>query len=187
MEFITSSLIGIGLAMDAFAVSLGIGSTPHAQNHSARFRLSFHFGFFQGLMTVLGWLAGSSIAQWISTFDHWVAFALLAYVGSNMIRSGFHPETATYLQNPSRGKILMMLCIATSLDAMAVGLSMAMIGTPIWMPAALIAIITFGLSAFGLQVGNGLGQRFGKRMEIIGGLILLFIGIRILIQHLFLA
>lgn len=185
LGMMTSFLVAIGLAMDAFAVSLGVGATPHAQNRRARFRLAFHFGLFQGLMPILGWLAGSTISQWISTFDHWLAFGLLAYVGGGMIRSGLNHDLETYLQNPSRGKILVMLCIATSLDAMAVGLSMAMIGASIWLPSAIIAIVTFTLSFFGLRAGGGLGQRFGKRMEIIGGLILLLIGARILVQHLF--
>ncbi len=184
MEFVSSVLIAIGLAMDAFAVSLGIGTGGQANNRRAKFRLAFHFGWFQMMMTVLGWLAGSTIAIFIGAFDHWVAMGLLGYVGVNMIRSGLNPDGDCYRADPSRGKTLMMLCVATSIDAMAVGLSMAMIGTPVIVPSIIIGVITLGLSAFGLMAGGRLGQKFGKRMEILGGVILIGIGIRVVVTHL---
>ncbi|MGE5223110.1 MAG: manganese efflux pump MntP family protein [Omnitrophica WOR_2 bacterium] len=183
MEILTSLFIAVGLAMDAFAVSLGIGTTGQADNGRAKFRLSFHFGFFQSAMTLLGWLAGSTIAGLINGFDHWVALALLAYVGLNMVRSGLHPDHETYPSDPSRGRILMMLCVATSLDALAVGLSMAMIRAPILLPSITIGIVTLGLSLGGLLMGNRLGELFGKRMEIAGGLLLVGIGLRIVFTH----
>src|SRR5512139_1470919 len=138
MEFLTSVLIGVGLAMDAFAVSLGIGTGRQADNRRAQFRLAFHFGWFQSMMTVLGWLAGSTIAGLINQFDHWVAMALLGYVGVNMIRSGLNLEQECYREDPSRGKTLIILCVATSIDAMAVGLSMAMLHTSVWIPSIII-------------------------------------------------
>ena len=127
MELTASFLIAIGLAMDAFAVSLGVAAAGKARDARARFRLAFHFGFFQMAMTVLGWLLGSTIANFINGFDHWIALALLGYVGFNMVRSGFDPDKEICQSNPSKGKTLMLLCVATSLDAMAVGLSMAML------------------------------------------------------------
>ena len=127
MELATSFMIALGLAMDAFAVSLGIGCAGQAQDGRAKFRLAFHFGVFQAGMTLLGWLAGTTIADWINGIDHWVALALLGYVGVNMIRSGFNHDCESYQTNPSKGKTLMMLCVATSLDAMAVVLSIAML------------------------------------------------------------
>ncbi len=184
LGFAASLFIAAGLAMDAFAVSLGVGATRKAVDARARFRLAFHFGIFQGFMPILGWLAGSTIARYIETFDHWIAFGLLAYVGVNMIRSGINPDMEIYKENPSKGKTLMMLCIATSIDAMAVGLSMAMIQVSVWAPAAIITVVTIALSAFGLAVGGKLGEKFGKRMEILGGLVLLGIGLRILYSHL---
>jgi putative Mn2+ efflux pump MntP len=184
MEFLTSVLIGIGLAMDAFAVSLGIGTGRQAENRRAKFRLAFHFGWFQMMMTVLGWLAGSTVAGLIAHFDHWVAMALLAYVGINMIRSGLNPDEDCYRSDPSRGKILFILSVATSIDAMAVGFSMAMLHTSVWIPAVIIGVVTFFLSGVGLLVGNRLGAKFGKRMEILGGLILIGIGLRVLATHL---
>lgn len=178
-------LTSIGLAMDAFAVSLGIGTTGQAQTSRPIFRLSFHFGFFQGLMTFLGWLAGNTIAPLISSVDHWIALGLLAFVGTRMIREGLSNEEETASKNdPSRGGTLMMLCIATSIDAMAVGLSMAMLDVNILNASLMIAGVTLGLSLFGLLVGGKLGLRFGKRMEILGGLILIGIGLRVVMTHL---
>lgn len=184
MEFATSFLIALGLAMDAFAVSLGIGCAGQAQDGRSKFRLAFHFGVFQAGMTLLGWLAGTTIADWINGIDHWVALALLGYVGVNMIRSGFNHDCETYQANPSKGKTLMMLCVATSLDAMAVGLSMAMLKTPVIFPSLVIGVVASALSVFGLFAGNKMGETFGKRMEILGGLILVGIGLRIVFTHL---
>jgi manganese efflux pump family protein len=184
MEFITTLLIAIGLAMDALAVSLCIGTTGQASEPRSRFRLAFHFGVFQAGMTLLGWLAGSTIVTLISGIDHWVAFGLLAYVGINMIRSGANPGGGCYQSDPSRGRTLLMLCVATSLDALAVGLSMAVLNTPVWVPALVIGIVAGGLSILGLLAGTTLGVKFGKRMEILGGIILVGIGLRVVITHL---
>ena len=133
------------------------------------------------MMTLLGWLAGSTIAGFISGVDHWVALGLLGYVGVNMVRSGFNQHGECYQENPSKGRTLMMLCVATSIDAMAVGLSMALVKTPVVYPSILIGVVTAGLSVFGLLAGTKLGETFGKRMEILGGLILICIGIRMVI------
>jgi putative Mn2+ efflux pump MntP len=183
MDYFGMVIIAIGLAMDAFAVSLGVGTNGAAKDKRSIFRLSFHFGLFQGLMTFLGWLAGSTISRWISQFDHWVAFTLLIIVGLNMIRSGLKADVESYPTNPSKGGLLVVLSVATSIDALAVGLSLALIDTPILQAALIIGIITLGLSIFGLKVGCKLGEKFGKRMEIIGGLILVGIGLRILATH----
>jgi putative Mn2+ efflux pump MntP len=184
MDLVPALFIAVGLAMDAFAVSLGIGTTRRAEDFRSRFRLAFHFGLFQALMTVLGWLAGSTISRYISAFDHWIALALLGYVGINMLRSGLSKDDDDNLSpNPSRGRTLMILCVATSLDAMAVGLGMALVETPIALPAVVIGVVTLGLSAFGLGVGGRLGAHFGKRMEVLGGLILIAIGLRIVYTH----
>jgi len=185
MEWYATLFVAVGLAMDAFAVSLGIGTSGSACSIRPVFRVSFHMGLFQGLMTFLGWLVGSSIASLIAAFDHWVAFVLLAFVGTRMILSGASKDTEEQKNDPSRGGTLMLVCIATSIDAMAVGLSLAMLRIDILPPSLVIGVVTLGLSLFGLLVGSRLGTRFGKRMEILGGLILNGIGIRILITHLF--
>ncbi len=183
MELAASFLIAVGLAMDAFAVSLGVGTAGTANTLRAKFRMAFHFGIFQCLITVLGWLMGSTIAGFISNFDHWVAMVLLGYVGINMIRSGLGSRPEKCLPDPSRGRTLIMLCVATSLDALAVGLSMAMIHAPVIVPSLIIGVVCLSLSGVGLFAGTHLGEKFGKRMEIVGGLILLGIGLEIVISH----
>jgi putative Mn2+ efflux pump MntP len=184
MDFASILLIAVGLAMDAFAVSLGIGTTGQAHTPRPIFRLSFHFGLFQFFMPILGWLAGSTIAALISQFDHWIALGLLAFVGGRMIRSGLDPNGESYRTDPSRGGTLIMLAIATSIDAFAVGLSLAMLQVEIIYPCVVIGIVTSGLSLAGLLAGHRLGAAFGKRMEIVGGIILIGIGLRVLITHL---
>jgi putative Mn2+ efflux pump MntP len=179
-------LTALGLAMDAFAVSLCVGTTPRGRSPRAIFRISFHSGLFQGLMTLLGWLAGSTIAPWINGWSHWLVLALLAWVGIRMIRDGLNPGESCVQQDPTRGGSLIMVCIATSLDAMAVGLSMAMLKVDVIFASAVIAIVALLLSLFGCLLGNKLGMHFGKRMEILGGLILNGIGLRVVISHLFL-
>lgn len=184
MAFVDILLIALSMAMDAFAVSLGIGTTRLAAAPRSIFRLSFHFGLFQFFMPVLGWLAGSSFAHLISSFDHWLAMGLLAFIGGRMIRSGLDADVATYVRDPSRGWNLVMLALATSIDALAVGLSLAMLQVSILYPSLVIGAVTASLSLLGLLVGHRLGQRFGKRMAVVGGVILVGIGLRILISHL---
>ncbi|MGD0265689.1 MAG: manganese efflux pump MntP family protein [Candidatus Methylomirabilota bacterium] len=184
MGFIETLMIAVGLAMDAFAVSLAAGTSGRAIGRRAAFRLSFHFGLFQFMMPVIGWFLGAAIAPQISSFDHWIAFALLVFVGVRMIRSGFDDRAETFATDPSRGLALVVLAIATSIDALAIGLSLAMLRIKIWYPSAVIGLVTSGLSLFGLRMGTRLGARFGKRMEIVGGAILTLIGLRTLLLHL---
>ncbi len=185
MGLVTNLLIAIGLAMDAFAVSLAAGTSRHSNNTRSRLRLSFHFGLFQAFMPVLGWLAGSSIDYLISNIDHWIAALLLAFVGGKMIREGFSEDPMAFPDDPSRGKNLVMLSVATSIDALAVGLSLAMLKVHIIAPAVIIGVVTFSLSLVGLLVGNYLGNKFGKVTQVLGGVILIGIGLRVLLTHLF--
>ncbi len=182
----TSILIAVGLAMDSFTVSLGIGTGRRSFDRRARFRLIYHFGLFQAAMTALGWFAGHTIVHYIRAVDHWLALGLLLYVGGNMIRSGLNPEAVSYHSDPSRGRLLILLSIATSIDAMAVGLSLAVLNEPWLVPVIIIGLVTWGLSGVGLLAGNQLGQKFGKNMEILGGSILILIGLRVVITHVFL-
>jgi len=184
MSLLTTLLIAFGLAMDAFAVSLGVGTGRQSDPIRARLRLAFHLGLFQALMPVLGWLAGTTIDRLISGIDHWIAVLLLAYVGGRMVRQGFSPHEDMYFEDPTRGKILVMLSVATSIDALAVGLSLAMLKVFIITPALTIGLVTFSLSLVGLFVGKILGIRFGKTMEVLGGVILIGIGLRVLLTHL---
>jgi putative Mn2+ efflux pump MntP len=185
MEFLTITLISIGLAMDALAVSLGIGTTGQIASLRGKIRLAAHFGIFQSGMTALGWLAGETIVHYVQNFDHWIAFGLLGYVGLNLIRSGFDKDGKAFEQDPSTGKILVMLSFATSIDAFAVGLSLAFLSVPVLLTVVMIGLVALLLSALGLLAGIRLGETFGKRMEILGGIILLGIGLRVLLTHLF--
>ena len=184
MDWITVVLIAVGLAMDAFAVSIAKGITVNRDRRRTGLLLAGFFGVFQMLMPLIGWAAGYTLRDIIMGVDHWIAFGLLAFVGGRMIRSGFDVEGETYAQDPSRGKTLVMLSIATSLDALAIGLSLALLKVTIWYPAAVIGVVTAGLSFLGLQLGKRLGEKFGKRMEVVGGAILVIIGLRILVSHL---
>ncbi len=185
MSFIEVIFISISMAMDAFAVCLGAGTMVETSGRRPRFRLAFHFGLFQFIMPVLGWLAGLTIVRYISAYDHWVAFVLLAFVGGRMVRSGLGKnEDEKSRADPSRGWTLVLLSIAVRIDALAVGFSLGMVDVTIWYPAVVIGIVTGLLSWLGLRLGDRLGKRFGKRMEVAGGIVLILIGIRILIMHL---
>ena len=135
-------------------------------------------------MTFLGWLGGSTIVHLIENFDHWIAFILLAWVGIRMIRESMSKKEEDDPCNPSRGKTLVMLSIATSIDALAVGLSLAMVDGSILVSSLVIGVTSLLLSLLGLLIGGKLGGKFGKRMELIGGLVLIGIGLRVLISHL---
>ncbi|HKZ43708.1 MAG TPA: manganese efflux pump MntP family protein [Anaerolineales bacterium] len=177
-------LIAISMAMDAFAVSLGIGADGQCEGIRPRFRLIFHFGLFQFLLPIAGWFAGLNLVRFIESFDHWVAFALLVFVGGRMIRSGFDGVNSSRSRDPSRGWTMLLLSVAVSIDALAVGFSLALIDVNIWYPAVIIGLVTGLLSLVGLKLGTILGRKFGKQMEIVGGLVLIFIGLRIVIGHL---
>jgi len=184
MSFPEILLIALSMAMDAFAVCLGAGTQGRTNGPRPTFRLAFHFGLFQFLMPILGWFAGITIVHYIAAFDHWIAFGLLAFVGARMIRSGFDGTGAARQADPSRGWTLVLLSIAVSIDALAIGLSLGLIGVTIWYPAVVIGVVTGLLAWLGLRLGNRLGEKFGKRMEIAGGIILVLLGIRIVLAHL---
>jgi putative Mn2+ efflux pump MntP len=183
LNFLEILLIALSMAMDAFAVCLGAGTLRQTTGERSTFRLSFHFGLFQFLMPVVGWLAGTTIERYIADYDHWIAFGLLAFVGIRMLRSGFDPNDEQQQNDISRGWTLVMLSVAVSIDALAIGLSLGLIGATIWYPAVVIGVVTGLVSWLGLQLGNKLSVKFGERMEIAGGIVLILIGIRILIAH----
>ena len=184
MSILEMILIAIGLAMDASAVSMTAAAAGFVNDNRAVFRLAFHFGFFQALMPFIGWLLGSTVVDYISMWDHWIAFILLAIVGSRMIYSGFFPDNDRLTVDPSKGWTLITLSIATSIDALAAGLSFSILHVNIWLPCLLIGVITAILSALSTRIGKTAGAWLGHRVEILGGLILLGIGFRILIIHL---
>ncbi len=184
MSLIEIFSIAIGLSMDAVAVALCAGASGFTTRLRPAFRIAFHFGFFQAVMPLLGWLAGSTVAPLIAGFDHWLAFLLLAFVAVRMFRSGLSGEAPDPSCDPTRGTTLIMLSLATSIDAMAVGFSLALLAAPILLPCLVIGLVTLCLSFAATRLGGRLSLRFGKRMELAGGAVLLLIGLRILISHL---
>lgn len=184
MEFISLLLIALGLAMDAMTVSLGAGTKSGTIRLRSILRLAFHFGLFQGLMTFLGWLGGTTISVYIASFDHWVAFILLCFVGWRMLYEGLGSRENATLGDPTRGSMMVVLSVATSIDALAVGISFAMLKVNILTSSLVIGVVTLILSLLGGLFGRQLGARFGKRMEVLGGFILIGIGVRVLLEHL---
>ncbi len=185
MSFLAILAIAVGLAMDAFAVSLGIGLKQCQVSSRTTIRLAWHFGLFQFFMPILGWLAGLTFARWITSVDHWIAFGLLAAIGGKMIYEALWGDEEKRAEtDATRGSSLIVLSVATSIDALAVGLSLALLGVQIWYPAVIIGVVAFGFTAAGLHLGCRFGSLLGKRMEIVGGLILIGIGVRILVDHL---
>ena len=184
MDAITLTGLALALAMDAFAVALGTGAVLSSLTGRHLFRLGFHFGLFQALMPVIGWLAGRTIIQWVSAWDHWIAFGLLAIIGGRMIYEAFGDEEKSDERDPTRGANLILLSIATSIDALAVGFSLSVIGVSIWMPSLVIGLVAGVLTVIGMLIGGRIGYRWGSRVEVFGGLVLIAIGIKILIEHL---
>ena len=175
--------IALGLAMDSFSVAITRGFTnPKTRMSLEALKVGFFFGLFQAIMPMIGWLVGLSIIDLISGFDHWIAFGLLTFIGSRMIYESLASESRKIATSSSL-KVLIMLSIATSIDALAVGLSLSFLEAAILTPAIIIGITTFCLSAIGLYLGKKLGNYF-ERIGILGGIILIVIGVRILMEHL---
>lgn len=181
MDLIDVLVIAVGLAMDAAAVSLAAAASGYARDGRAVFRLSFHFGLFQALLPVLGWFMGTGLVAHVTTFSHWIAFGLLAFVGGRMVKSGLDHEAETHTKDPSRGMTMVLLSLAVSIDALAVGLSFAMLKVAVFWPAVIIGLVTALISLVAIRLGKRLGALFGKRMELVGGLVLLGIGVKILL------
>jgi putative Mn2+ efflux pump MntP len=177
--------IAVGLGMDAFAVSIAASILLKATTARQTFRIAFHFGLFQFLMPVLGWAAGQTVEQLVRTWDHWLAFGLLTFVGGKILMGGLRPEDGTpTVSDPTRGLTLVVLSLATSIDALAVGLSFSFLGVDILLPSVIIGAVAGLLSTVGMQFGARLGRRLGRRVEIVGGLLLFAIGLKILFEHL---
>lgn len=180
------SLIGVALAlaMDAFAVALAAGLSLSTLTGRHLFRLGWHFGLFQAMMPVLGWLAGLTVQQWIADYDHWVAFVLLSLVGGKMIHEALsEADEDRPPGDPTKGLTMVMLSVATSIDALAVGLTLAMLGVDIWKPALVIGLVAGILTVAGMLLGRRISSHWGPRVEIFGGLVLFAIGLKILLEH----
>ncbi len=179
--------IAVGLAMDAFSVAVGVGATLPRMTWRHVFRLAWHFGLFQFLMPIAGWAAGETVASRIGRWDHWIAFGLLAFIGVRMIYSSLKPGGCAGregIADPTCGITLISLSIATSLDALAVGFSLAAIGVGVLYPAAVIGLVAAILTSSGMFAGRAIGSAFGRRVGIVGGLVLVGVGVKILSDHL---
>lgn len=184
MDTITLFGIAVALAMDAFAVALATGLALSVMNGRHLFRLGFHFGLFQAMMPVIGWMAGMTIQAWIAAYDHWIAFFLLAFVGIKMIHEAFgdHGEDDPGC-DPTRGWSLVMLSVATSIDALAVGLTLALLSVSVWLPSLVIGLVAGVLTVAGMLLGRRVSGIWGKRVEVFGGVVLCGIGVKILLEH----
>ncbi len=185
MSFFSLVLLAVGLSMDAFAVSVASGiRMKHARINDALI-IALFFGGFQGLMPTLGYLASYSFYGYICNVDHWIAFLLLAFIGGKMVIEAVKEDDSHKGLKKIKFKRLTVLAVATSIDAFAAGITISMTCSSIVGPAFTIALITFGFSLFGVVFGKKLGKSFGKKTEIFGGLVLIFLGVKIVAEHLF--
>ncbi len=184
MSFLTLLLLAIGLAMDATAVAVATSVALRRVSRRQLFRFAFHFGLFQAVMPALGWAAGRSFHDLIAPWDHWIAFALLGLVGGKAIVEALRGGDAVPAGDPTRGWSLVALSIATSIDALAVGLSFAVLEVSIILPCLIIGLVTAALTGAGMVLGARLGAALGARMRLVGGVVLVAIGVQILGEHL---
>jgi manganese efflux pump family protein len=186
MDILSIIIIGIGLAMDCFAVSISKGM--HVKKHYfwMTFRMALLFGFFQGLMPLIGYSLGVGFAGYMKAFDHWVAFGLLALIGGKMLIEGlkYKDPDSDETPNPFKWSLLLSLALATSIDALATGIVFIPYSDLIWIAIAIIGIISFIFTFIGMYIGVHFGKRFHVKVEALGGIILIGIGIKILIEHL---
>ena len=176
-------LIAIGLAMDAFAVSICKGLSMKKMSWKKAIIVGGYFGIFQGLMPVIGYFLGTTFENLVTKIDHWIAFVLLVFIGINMLKEAFGNESENCNDNVDF-KTMVVLAIATSIDALAVGITFAFLKTNIVLASILIAIITFVVCIIGVKIGNKFGDKYERKAETVGGLILILMGIKILLEHL---
>ncbi len=188
MVFIELALIGVGLAMDAFAVSVCKGLAMRKVNKKQALVIGLFFGGFQALMPFIGWALGRQFESYIVSIDHWIAFILLAYIGGKMIYEAVKPEDEDVeikvMDPPLDIKEMFVLAIATSIDALAVGITFAFLDYPIVEAITIIGVVTFIIAIIGVYIGNFFGNKYEKKAELAGGLILVLIGLKILLEHL---
>lgn len=191
MDYVSLFLLAFGLSMDSFAVSISSGlRLPDIKFHKATI-IAFSLAFFQGLLPFIGWLVGLTLMEYFKPFDHWVAFVLLAALGIKMCIDSLKQDEDRHFFNPLNPGILLTMSIATSIDALVVGMTLAFIDIndeyfwlSILIPVVIIGSVTFIMSMLGILFGKKVGLRFGKKMEMLGGIVLFLIGARILIEHL---
>ena len=175
-------LVAIGLAMDAFAVSICKGLSMKKMDWKKALIVGAYFGIFQGLMPVIGYFLGTTFESLVTKIDHWIAFALLVFIGLNMLKEAFGKDSEN-CNDSVDFKTMIILAIATSIDALAVGITFAFLKTNILLASIVIGIITFVVCVIGVKIGNKFGDKYERKAEVVGGLILIFMGLKILLEH----
>lgn len=183
MSILEILLIAIGLAMDAFTVSICKGLSMKKMNWKKAIIVGLYFGIFQALMPIIGYFLGSTFEDLVTHIDHWIAFVLLVTIGGNMLKEAFANNSENCNDNVDF-KTMSILAIATSIDALAIGITFAFLQVNIWISAIIIGIVTFAISIIGVKIGNEFGDRYERRAETVGGFILIFMGVKILLEHL---
>lgn len=184
MDYITLLGIALGLSFDTFAVSLTCGVIKSKISFTEAMRIAFTMALFQGGLPVLGYFLGTAISQYVSTFDHWIAFGLLLFLGAAMIIGGLKKDEDKPVRDFRKLSVLLAMAAGTSIDAFAVGVSFAFLEMNIWISGLLIGAVTFLASMVAIRIGKSAGKHLGSRVEILGGLILAAIGVKILLEHL---
>jgi putative Mn2+ efflux pump MntP len=184
MDPVTIIVIAVGLAMDAFAVSIASGAAYKQLKINHVFRIAAFFGAFQAFMPVVGWLCGLGARGLLVSYDHWVTFGLLAAIGIKMVYESFRIKQAEQRSDPMSMLMLLSLSVATSIDALAVGITLSFLGNSIATAAVVIGLVTFILSYLGVHIGKTVGHFFENKIEAVGGLVLIGIGVKILLEHL---
>ena len=184
MDFLYIIFIAFALGIDAFSVALGAGAFLEKTTSRQKFRLSFHFGFFQFIMPIIGWLVGSYIETYVSEWDHWIVLIILSVIGVKMICDSIKKDSSGISKDVTKGAVLIVLSIATSIDALAIGFGIALIQGDILMPAIIIGIVAAIMTLVGILIGEKISARIGKKAGIIGGVILILIGLKVVIEHL---
>jgi len=185
MGFITLFIIAIGLSFDSFAISVSSGIVRNRIIFYDATKIAFSFAVFQGSMPLIGWLLGRTISRSIAAFDHWIAFGLLGILGLRMVITGLRVKKEDVVIDPLKPLVLLSLSLATSIDAFVVGVSFAFVEIRIVMAVLVIGSVTFIASMIGILFGKKIGNRFGGKMEVLGGVILFAIGLKILLEHLY--
>lgn len=183
MSFLTIFVIAVGLAMDAFAVSIASGTAYRQLKVRHALRIALFFGGFQALMPLIGALAGLSIKNYIVEYDHWIAFVILSAIGVKMIYESFKITQTEKSNNPTDILVLLALSVATSIDALAIGVTLSLVAASIIKAVLLIGLVTFALSYAGVMIGKKFGHIFESKIEAVGGLVLIILGVKILLEH----
>ena len=183
MDYVTIVAIALGLSFDTFAVSLSFGVVRNKIAILQAVVVAFVLAFFQGGLTVAGYFLGSVVAEWVKAADHWIALILLCFLGAKMIKEGLSKKEKEEKEDFLNAIVLFTIALGTSIDAFAVGISLAFLDVKIWSSGIIIAVVTFVASITAIRIGKFAGEKLGNRVEVVGGIILIAIGVKIFLEH----